>query len=764
MSSDKSIRSRIESLFAGLAESIPGTGRLSADRRPGPELPRAEGWLWELDLEGRFTWCSPEVKRVLGWSGDEMLGKSFTDVAVEDAALEALQQAIGNGQAIERTQVTLKASSGRSLKAMLQAMLRSDAAGQTIGYRGMAQILTSNAAGEQSPWVVSLPTPPEKIDSTSVPALAATWGNILGYEADSSQIRPILAPDAVPPLEADRSSDKLAVPLRVGDQVIGILELDQKEDGEAWSEDERALAQAVAQEFAVSLQDARSYQLTQQALVEMREADRLKSQFLANMSHELRTPLNSIIGFSRVILKGIDGPITENQEQDLNAIYNAGQHLLGLINNILDLSKIEAGKMELAFTEVDLAEIIRVVMATAVGLVKDKPIELIVDVPDDLPTVQADSIRIRQVLLNLVSNAAKYTEEGHIGVSARTIRRAGRSEIVIAVFDTGPGIAPEDQEKIFEPFSQVDASPTRKTGGTGLGLSISRHLVELHGGVIWVDSIPGEGSTFAFTLPYEPGAVKEPSRSSAILVVDHTPAHIDHYRRRFEPTAFEIEALFEPDRLLDSVNANRPACLLLDLLNDPDTCLDLIAALKCEPSTQDIPILLSDLDLNHATGVLLPVDDFITVPVQSEALLNAFEPYRREHGLRKLLVVSSSNAVLDGLNRALADLPGLTVATASDAPEAVVALSRGNPDLLLVDLTLPDAGALDVLAAQEGASASKSFPVFALIPDEVRSSTREHLERFVYQLRDRNTRSQTAFFEHLEQRVSRLIHPDTLLE
>ena len=706
-----------------------------------------------------FPWCSPEVKRLLGWSGDEMLGKSFTDIAEADDELDAFEKSIGERQPIERTRLTLITSSGRALQTLLQAMLRSDAAGQTIGYRGMTQLVPGEGPKEKSPWVVTVPTPPEQLDATSVPMRAATWGDVLGFEADSNQIRPIVSPEALPPSEQDRASDILVTPLRVGDQVIGMIELDQKEDGGSWSDEERALAQAVAQEFAVSLQDARSYQLTQQALVEMREADRLKSQFLANMSHELRTPLNSIIGFSRVILKGIDGPITENQEQDLNAIYNAGQHLLGLINNILDLSKIEAGKMELAFTEVDLVEIIRVVMATAVGLVKDKPIELIVDVPEDLPGVQADSIRIRQVLLNLVSNAAKYTDGGHIGVSARTIRRSGRPEIVIAVFDTGPGIAPEDQEKIFEPFSQVDASPTRKTGGTGLGLSISRHLVELHGGAIWVESIPGEGSTFAFTLPYHPGSTRDESHSTSILIVDHAPAHVERYRRLFEDSSYELEVLLEPDRLLDFLNANRPECLLLDLLDEPAASMDLIAALKCEPSTQDIPVLLSDLDLNRSSGVILDVDNYLTLPIQAESLLNAFSPHRREHGLRKILISSDNSSVVENIKRALTDHPGLTISTAVDAPEAIVALSRGEPDLLLLDLTLPDAGALDVLAARKDTSGGSRYPVFALLPDEIQDDAREHLERFIYRLRDRDMQNETVFFEQLESRLLRLLRP-----
>jgi len=759
MSSEKGIRERIEALFSGLAETIPGTGRLSLDRRPGPVLPRAEGWLWEMGFDGHFSWCSPEVRRVLGRSTDELIGKSFTDIALQDEALTDFEQSVHNHQPIERVALTLKAADGRQVHVIAQAMLRSDSSGQMVGYRGMAQVLTAEQAREKSPWVVTLPTPTEEIDATSVPQRAATWGDVLGYEADGTRIRPILGPDAKLPTEQARPNDQIAVPLRVGDQVIGMIELDQREDGGTWTEEDRTLAEALAQEFAVSLQDARSYQLTQQALVEMREADRLKSQFLANMSHELRTPLNSIIGFSRVILKGIDGPITENQEQDLNAIYNAGQHLLGLINNILDLSKIEAGKMELAFTEVDLAEIIRVVMATAVGLVKDKPIELIVDVPEDLPAVQADSIRIRQVLLNLVSNAAKYTEEGHIGVSARTVRRSGGSEIVIAVFDTGPGIAPADQEKIFEPFSQVDASPTRKTGGTGLGLSISRHLVELHGGVIWVESIPGEGSTFAFTLPYDPGAASEGQGSSSLLLIDHAATHLDQYRKLFTGAGYELETLQDVDRALDVVQTRRPACLLLDLLNEPEACFDLVAALKAEPSTQDTPVVLADLDLNSGSGLMLEADDLVTLPFQAEALLQAFEPYRREHGLRKILLVSDDPEAAESLERALRDHPGLSITTAPDAPEAIVALSRGEPDLLLLDLRLADAGAADVFAARTGPR-STGAPLFGLLPDRIMMEDGERLERFAYQLRDRSTRRESVFFEQLERRIARRIAPE----
>ncbi|MCF6277437.1 MAG: GAF domain-containing protein, partial [Anaerolineales bacterium] len=292
-----------------------------------------------------------------------------------------------------------------------------------------------------------------------------------------------------------------AIPLRVGSRINGALDL-QANYTDAFTTDDVLVLQILADQVAVAIDNARSYELAQEAVREMRELDKLKSQFLANMSHELRTPLNSIIGFSRVILKGIDGPITDLQQQDLTAIYNSGQHLLGLINDILDLSKIEAGKMELSFDEINLEELIKSVMSTVLGLVKDKPVKLVQDVEPNLPTVRADPMRIRQVLINLFSNASKFTDEGSITVRAKlTKSESGRDEVLVSVIDTGAGIAKSDQSKLFQAFSQVDASATRATGGTGLGLSICQQLINMHGGQIGVDSDTGKGSTFYFSLP-----------------------------------------------------------------------------------------------------------------------------------------------------------------------------------------------------------------------------------------------------------------------
>jgi signal transduction histidine kinase len=234
---------------------------------------------------------------------------------------------------------------------------------------------------------------------------------------------------------------------------------------------------------------------------EIREANRLKSEFVATISHELRTPLNTIIGFAKFMLNEGAGPLTDMQRTDLSAIYSSGQHLLGLVNDILDLSKIEAGKVTLEKELLDFHEIAAGIMSLAIALVADKPVELKEEIADQLPPVYADRKRVRQIILNLVSNSAKFTEQGRIVLRVKPITEKGEPYILCAVEDTGIGIRAEDMPIVFEVFRQVDSSLARRAQGSGLGLPVSRRLVELHGGRMWVDSEWGSGSTFYFTLP-----------------------------------------------------------------------------------------------------------------------------------------------------------------------------------------------------------------------------------------------------------------------
>jgi len=309
------------------------------------------------------------------------------------------------------------------------------------------------------------------------------------------------APDFLPhPLLPDTRSE-MAVPMIAGDQLLGVFDVQHDQPGYFTEEDVR-IQTALAAQVAVALQNANLYAEQAAIVTRLRELDHLKSTFLANMSHELRTPLNSILGFTDVMLEELDGPLTDLMESDLKVVQKNGKHLLNLINDVLDMAKIEAGKMSLSLERFNLQEVLEEVVEIIGPLARDKALALrIATEPTDALDLTADRIRLRQVMINLVGNAIKFTEQGVITLQAMQHNGSVR----VAIRDTGFGIPPDKLEAIFEAFSQVDTSTTRKAGGTGLGLPISRRLIELHGGRLWAESsgIPGEGSTFFVELPLE---------------------------------------------------------------------------------------------------------------------------------------------------------------------------------------------------------------------------------------------------------------------
>lgn len=353
---------------------------------------------------------------------------------------------------------------------------------------GKRAILSAAAGGRDG--VAAVKTRPVQVGDGSAVGQASLTGEpcIIGWGAERAR-EVFLSPD----IRAEAS-----LPLRLGDQIIGVLDVLSTEE-EDFDADSVSVLQNVANQTTIALENARAYEKEKETARRLRELDEFKSRFLAHMSHELREPLMNIIGFSRLILKGLDGPISDQQRQDLQIVYANSQHLLGLINDLLDISQIEAGLMELQLQELDLAEVINSVMVTASALVRDKEIELRQEIVPDLPRVQADAARIRQMLLRLLTNAARSTERGYIAVHAWP----DGDEVLVSVSDTGVGIAPQDQERIFERFEQ------RGNGPAGIGLALSKEFVEMHGGAIWVENEVGKGSTFTFSLPLRPRSEKQ---------------------------------------------------------------------------------------------------------------------------------------------------------------------------------------------------------------------------------------------------------------
>ena len=309
-------------------------------------------------------------------------------------------------------------------------------------------------------------------------------------------------PTFLPNPDLPETRAEMAVPMIVGDQVLGVFDV-QSNQVSGFSDEDASIYTTLASQVAVALQNARLYVAQAATVTQLRELDRLKSSFLANMSHELRTPLNSILGFSDVMLEELDGPLTETMSNDLKLIQKNGQHLLALINDVLDMAKIEAGRMNLSPEKFYVHEVMDEVVGLTSTLASSKNLALNIEEASDSDIqIFADRTRIRQVMINLVNNSIKFTEQG--SVSIRTSQPDG-GKILITVKDTGIGIPQEHLETIFQEFAQVDTSTTRKAGGTGLGLPISRKLVELHGGRLWAESsgVDGEGSTFLIELPLE---------------------------------------------------------------------------------------------------------------------------------------------------------------------------------------------------------------------------------------------------------------------
>ena len=535
----------------------------------------------------------------------------------------------------------------------------------------------------------------------------------------------------------------LGAPLVSKGQILGTICIFSRQPGPN-SNAKLSLIQTIGQQVGTAVENARAYELSQQAVEEMREVDRLKSQFLANMSHELRTPLNSIIGFSRVILKGIDGSINEIQEQDLNAIYNSGQHLLNLINDVLDLSKIEAGKMELSFEDqVNLNDLIESVMATVTGLVKDKPIKLVKDLAPDLPTVRADPTKVRQILINLFSNAAKFTEKGSITISAQAqTGPKDRPEVVLKVTDTGPGIAAEDQAKLFQPFSQVDASLTRKTGGTGLGLSICRHLVEMHNGQIGLESELGKGSIFYFTLPVTTSD-SEPWQSEGtriILAIDDERSLIQLYERFLAPHGYRVLALSDPDDAVKRAQEVQPFAILLDVMMPGRNGWQVLNDLRDHPDTTSIPVIMCSILEDQKNWRKFGANGYITKPVLEDDLVSALEMIETDARKPSVLIIADDQSTLKNILIPIEGPSPYMFRQAIGGAEALEALNYKLPEVVILateftkieedEAASPQIDSFTLLDTLHSNPRWRSVPVIILTETELIGELRSRLARF----------------------------------
>ena len=476
---------------------------------------------------------------------------------------------------------------------------------------------------------------------------------------------------------------------------------------------------------------------------EVERASKFKDQFLSTMSHELRTPLNAILGFSDLLPDERYGSLNERQRRYVAHIHTSGQHLLSLINDILDLSKIEAGHVGLTFESVRVETAFAEVVDTLRPLA-DKKSQTLSQYVENGQNVRADAIRFKQVLMNLVGNAIKFSPEGgDIELAACLID----GKVRVEVRDTGPGIPLEEQKRIFEKFYRLRQSE-KSTEGTGLGLAITQKLVELHGGELGLESQPGHGSRFYFSLPVAPaprerpvqetGSVSKTCESPRILVIEDDPATAQLIELQLISSGYEVVVCDQPHRAAEIAEGLQPSAITLDLLMKPTNGWEVLVQLKRDPRTASIPVIVITIADQPAMGTILGADEYLVKPVDKMDLLAAMERClgtRVVQPARPILVVEDDAAAREVITELLT-AQGHTVTTAADGAQARAQVGTALPKLVILDLLLPEVSGFELLAEWRANPRTADLPVFVLtskdLSREEETYLRAHAERLFH--------------------------------
>ncbi len=498
---------------------------------------------------------------------------------------------------------------------------------------------------------------------------------------------------------------------------------------------------------------------------QIQEANRLKSEFLANMSHELRTPMNAIVGFSKIVHRKARGILPERQVENLEKVLQSSDILMNLINDILDLSRIEAGRLEIQPERFSLHELVQGCINTVTPMVR-QGVEISAEGTGQIGSVFGDPARIRQVLINLLSNATKFTESGSITLSARALPT---DRLELSVADTGIGIPPEARNYIFEEFRQVDGSTTRTHGGTGLGLNISKKLTEMLGGTIRVESEVGKGSTFSVTLPTryaaaEPAPTAEaespaepPDTSRRIVVsIDDDPNVLSLITQELEEEGYEVVGASRAIEGIEKAKEVGPCAITLDIMMPGMDGWEAIARLKDDPKTRDIPLIVLSIVENKELGFRLGADEYLVKPIDKQALLNAL---RRVEGQgRELLVADDDPAVVE-LVRQLLEEHGWSVRTATNGQEALDEIAREQPDVLLLDLMMPILDGFATLQQLREAPATRDLPVIIITAKDFTPEERKELRLHATRIIEKNGLDRKHLLSELKEALKSMSAP-----
>jgi len=475
---------------------------------------------------------------------------------------------------------------------------------------------------------------------------------------------------------------------------------------------------------------------------ELEESTRLKSEFLANMSHELRTPMNSIIGFTGRVLKKAGDNLDARQLKNLHTVERNAHHLLGLINDLLDISKVEAGRMDLYPEHVEMHDLINEVRDLTNSLWQEKGIAFQMELPEQAISLYVDRVRLKQVLINLVSNAVKFTAEGAVTIRAALLDDASMDGgwVMIAVEDSGIGMQAEDLQFIFEAFRQADGSNTRAYGGTGLGLNITKNFVELMGGRVEVSSVYGEGSTFTVCLPkQQPGedvvveevaALALPDESSAaggkavILCIDDNPDVLELFQQCLSDDGYQVLCADNGDDGLKIAKEQQPTAITLDVQMPLKDGWSVLQELKADQATKDIPVLMATMMDNKALGMKLGAVEYLEKPIVPEHLLQSIKYARLLNETREVLVVDDDAGVRELMQQVFEDAH-IDVRLAVDGVDAMAQMRAKQPDMIVLDLMMPKMDGFEVIRLMREDDKLKDIP---LIVSTAKTLSRDELE------------------------------------
>ncbi len=444
----------------------------------------------------------------------------------------------------------------------------------------------------------------------------------------------------------------------------------------------------------------------------LRRADALKTKFLSNMSHEFRSPLNSILALSDLLLGHSDGPLNSEQTQQVGFIRKAANDLYELVNDLLDLAKVEAGKVEVRPGFFELGNLFGTLRGMLRPLFLSKSVSLVFDIDETLPLIYADEGKVSQILRNFVSNALKFTERGEVRVSARQ----QEDRLIIAVADTGIGIAKEDQERIFHDFTQVDSPLQRKFEGTGLGLPLSKKLAQLLHGTISVESELGCGSTFTLSLPLlweEPASaslsLETPESGVPILIVENRADTALMYSKWLRGSGFRMVHAVSTREAGQRLQVERPALIVLDSLLNGEDSWNLLASLKGNDETSNIPVIVVSTVEDPGKAFHLGADEYLVKPVRSEALLGAIRRFAAGHEPR-ILIIDDDEKDRYVLRHRLRAAP-FEIVEAANGPDGIAKALTDQPSLIFLDLSMPGMTGDEVLSALKSDPRTKGIAV-----------------------------------------------------